>query len=177
MVLGGPDGPNLEKILNKIDRMFEGVSTRQEEQRDRLKDLETSAATIEGLRAMQDQMRSYVDEQNTKQTGDVMDLVDAKLGSIRQGVMADTEQLLRTHLNAWMEEKLKPMVHELIEVQEEKAKAERSALLRMWRERAALATAVVVLLWAIFNPFSNASDARDASRIGTAIDTLDEITH
>ena len=61
----------------------------------------------------------------------MMDNVDARLGSIRQGIMTDTERLLRDHLNEWMEAKLKPMVNELIEAQEAKAKAERSALLRM----------------------------------------------
>ena len=57
------------------------------------------------------------------------------------------------------------------------AKAERSALLRMWRERAALATAVVVLVWAIFNPFNNADNPRETSRIGAAIGTLDDIAN
>lgn len=133
--------------------------------------------TSETLRTVQDQMRTYVESENKKQSDNVMRLVDARLGSIRQGIMTDTERLLRDHLNEWMEDKLKPMVKELIDAQEAKAKAERSALLRMWRERAALATAVVVLLWAIFNPFSNANSARDASRIGTAIDTLDEIAN
>lgn len=146
--------------------------------RDRLTKLEydlRDTPTAESLRAVQDQMRVYVDTESNKQTDHVMGLVDARLGNIRQGIMTDTERLLRDHLNEWMEDKLKPMVKELIDAQEARAKAERSAMLRMWRERAALATAIVVLLWAIFNPFSNANNARDTSRIGTAIDTLDSI--
>lgn len=146
--------------------------------RDRLTKLEydlRDTPTADTLRAVQDQMRSYVEAEGSKQTDHVMGLVDARLGSIRQGIMTDTERLLRDHLNDWMEDKLKPMVKDLIDAQEARAKAERSAMLRMWRERAALATAVVVLLWAVFNPFSSANNARDTSRIGTAIDTLDGI--
>ncbi|MEO0449109.1 MAG: hypothetical protein AAFZ74_02180 [Pseudomonadota bacterium] len=147
--------------------------------RERLTKLEYTIShmpTTETMRAVQDQMRAYVDVENKKQTDNVMDIVDARLGSIRQGIMTDTERLLRDHLNEWMEAKLKPMVNELIEAQEAKAKAERSALLRMWRERAALATAVVVLLWAIFNPFGGANNARETSRIGTAIESVNGLT-
>jgi hypothetical protein len=148
--------------------------------RERLTKLEYTIShmpTTDTMRAVQDQMRAYVDVENKKQTDNVMDIVDARLGSIRQGIMTDTERLLRDHLNEWMEAKLKPMVNELIEAQEAKAKAERSALLRMWRERAALATAVVVLLWAIFNPFNSADNPRETSRIGSAIGTLDDIAN
>lgn len=177
MITGGENGSKIEKVFDKIEKMFEQLSERQDSQRDRIKDIEASNATMESLRKVQDEMRSHVDDSVKRGSKDTINLVDAKLGAIRQGIMTDTEKLLRDHLSEWMEAKLKPMVKELIDAQEAKAKAERSALLRMWRERAALATAVVVLLWAIFNPFSSASDARDASRIGTAIDTLDEITH
>ena len=148
--------------------------------RERLTKLEYTLShmpTTETMRAIQDQIRSYVDVENKKQTDNVMNIVDARLGSIRQGIMTDTERLLRDHLNEWMEAKLKPMVNDLIEAQEAKAKAERSALLRMWRERAALATAVVVLLWAIFNPFNSSNNARETSRIGAAIESVNDLTN
>ena len=157
--------------------MAEGEVSALRERVTRLEHEFRHTPTADTLRAVQDQMRTFVESESKKQTENVMGLVDARLGSIRQGVMTDTERLLRDHLNDWMEDKLKPMVKDLIDAQEAKAKAERSALLRMWRERAALATAVVVLLWAIFNPFSNANDARETSRIGTAIDTLDNIAN
>jgi membrane protein involved in colicin uptake len=177
MISTGENGNKLDKIFDKIEKMFEAVSERQDSQRDRIKDIEANNATIDSLRNVQDEMRTHVEEQCKKQSDQTMQLVDTKLGSIRQGIMTDTEKLLRDHLNEWMEAKLKPMVNELIEAQEAKAKAERSALLRMWRERAALATAVVVLLWAIFNPFNSADNPRETSRIGSAIGTLDDIAN
>lgn len=175
MIIDGGNGDKLDKIFDKIESMFETVSERQDNQRDRLKELEAKSATLDVVRDVQDQMRSYVEAENKKQSSTVMELVDARLGSIRQGIMTDTEKLLRDHLSEWMEDKLKPMVSELITAREEKAKAERSALLRMWRERAAFATAVVVLLWAIFNPFNTAKSAQETSRIGTAIESLSDV--
>jgi len=175
MIVSGDNGNKLDKIFEKIERMFEQVSERQDSQRDRIKDIEANNATMAALRKVQDEMRNHVEDHGRSASDDTMKLVDARLGSIRQGIMTDTEKLLRDHLSEWMEAKLKPMVKELIIAQEAKAKAERSAMLRMWRERAALATAVVVLLWALFNPFNQAQDARDTSRIGSAIESLNNI--
>lgn len=174
MIVNGDTG-KLDKIFDKIEHMFEQVSERQDAQRDRIKDVEATTATTEALRRVQDEMRNHAEEYGDRMSTETMKLVDARLGSIRSGIMTDTEKLLRDHLSEWMEAKLKPMVKELIEAQEARSKAERSAALRMWRERAALATAVVVLLWALFNPFSNAGDARETGRIGTAIEKLNDI--
>jgi DNA-binding FrmR family transcriptional regulator len=175
MISTGENGSKLDKIFDKIERMFEGVSTRQDDFRDQIKDIQASNATMSALRQVQDEMRTHVEQQDKRRSDETMILVDTKLGAIRQAIMSDTEKLLREHLTEWMEAQLKPMVTELIEAQEAARKAERKALLGMWRERVALATAVVVLLWAFFNPFSNASDARETSRIGTAIEKLDDI--
>lgn len=175
MIAGDGNGSKLDKIFDKVETMFENLSERQDTMRDRIKDIESNNATVDLVRKVQDQMREHVETQRKKGQDDTMELVDAKLGSIRQGILTDTEKLLRDHLDKWMEEKMKPMVKDLIEAQEAKAKAERSAALRMWRERAALATAVIVLLWAVFNPFSNANNAQESSRIGTAIESLSDI--
>lgn len=165
----------IDRHFDEMKAMFREVNAKFEVVKDEQTRLNSDAASKEMVREVQDAMRNHVEKRNKDQTAHVMDVVDARLGSIRQGIMTDTERLLRDHLNRWMEEKMKPMVKELIDAQEAKAKAERSATLRMWRERAALATAVIVLLWAIFNPFSNANDARESSRIGSAIESLSDI--
>lgn len=170
------EGNKLDRIFDKVEQMFEDLSERQDAQRDRIKDIEASNATMDNLRKIQDEMRNHVDDQRKKGKAEIMDLVDARLGSIRQGILSDTEKLLRDHLDQWMEQKMTPMVKSLIEAQEAKARAERAAALRMWRERAAFATAVIVLLWAVFNPFSNSDNAQESSRIGSAIESLNDIT-
>lgn len=175
---GPPNDPptRLDGVLAEIKRMFERVSLRQEDFASRLHKVEIDKSDMEALRRLQDELRQYVETQNDKQTKAVMQLVEAKIGAIRSGIMTDTEKLLREHLDSWMETKMKPVVGELIKAQDERAKAERTAALRQWRERAALATAIIVLIWAIFDPFKNADDAGDTSRTRSAIESLNDIT-
>jgi hypothetical protein len=119
-------------------------------------------------------MRVYVDTKTESGIDRGVKALEDKVGLARSSILTETEKMIVTRLNDWADERLQPMLDEMLKAREDAERDRRRAALKQWRERLAFATTIVVLLWAIFNPFGNSDNARETSRIGSAIESLND---
>lgn len=132
-------------------------------------------ASLATVREVQDQLRGYAEARDKEQSEALTERMDLINGNLRQQIMSDVSKLLQENLSKWVEGSLAPLVDEIITEREEAAEARRKVQLERWQKRLAVATAVVLLFWAIFQPLGWFS-VGEQSRIGASINTLEEIS-
>ncbi len=121
--------------------------------------------TMETMRSVQDEMRSYVDQRNKVQTEDVIRLIGTQNAGNRSDIMAEVKGMIRDSLDEWAKDKLEPAVNTFLEAKqaaEEKAKRDaeekeelrKQSKLRTRQLQIAIAAGVVALLYALFDPFT-----------------------
>jgi len=169
------DGPSrIEKFLKEMKGLFRELATQQEALKSDMVKIKADNADQAALRKVQDEMRVYVD---TKTEGGIergIRALEDKVGLARSSILTETEKMIITRLNEWADERLQPMLDAILEAREAAARDRRSSAIKQWRERAAFATTIVVLLWAIFDPFGASDNARETGRIGGAIEMFND---
>lgn len=167
------DGPTrIEKFLDEMKSLFRELALAQSKMKDDLVRIEAQNADQTALRAVQDEMRTYTDGSVKEGLARGESRLDDKMIHLRSAILSDVDERLKARLDEWTSDHIGPLFDQLLKDREERKEAERTAALKRWRERAAFATTIIVLLWAIFNPFGNSENAQETSRIGGAIESL-----
>lgn len=161
-----PKRNKLDPLDEIADAFDEGMS-----RIDKIAKKVDSMASMEAVRAIQDEMRTFAEERDKEQSTAMSERMDLVTGNLRQGIMTDVGKLLQENLSDWVEKSLRPLVDEIIEEREKASKAERDLELQRWQKRIAVATAIVLLFWAIFQPLGWFGIGQQ-SRIGTAIENV-----
>lgn len=145
----------------------------------RLAQLEVTHIEKDAFQKTINELRQYAEERDRQQSEALKESFGERLGTLRAGILGDTERLLKDHLSEWVETSLQPMVNEIIVEREKLRDEQRQARWNKIKSRVSLYTSVVLFLAALaslFFSFQNNSPG-DIHRFEKAAERLTDITN
>lgn len=174
--LGPQDAPSrIERFLDEMKAIVREVVTEQSRLKDEMVRLKADNADHAALRRVQDEMRSYVDTKTEAGIDRGVRALEDKVGLARSAILSETEKMIVTRLNDWADERLQPMLDEILKEREQRAESEREMRLQRLKNRISMAGSIIVLLTALVTFFfafrgqTEPTQMRHLDSIGDAI--------
>jgi hypothetical protein len=148
--LGPQDAPSrIEKFLDEMKAIVREVLTEQTRLKDDMVRLKADNADHAALRRVQDEMRQYVDTKTEHGIDRGVKALEDKVGLARSSILTETEKMIVTRLNDWADERLQPMLDEILLNREKQAEKDREMRWQKVKNRITTITSVIALITAV----------------------------